>query len=206
MQRRLSTGITLLDEELDGGVPVGSLIALEAAPDSQSDLLIQEFATADRTTVYFTTRRSEEAVNAGFKREGKEAETVEIIETVEDPLTTITKRAKKLPGNSTIIIDRANVLEAEEGYESFLRELQNSLIETNSVGLLYRAKTESPDPGRELTLDFSDIVFSLHRNIDGEEIENRLGVLKSRGGPTIDKLIKVELDGDVRVDRSRDIS
>ena len=63
MTGRLSTGIDILDRQLDGGIPPGSIVLLAADPASQSELFPYEL-TAARATTYLTTIRSAPAVQA----------------------------------------------------------------------------------------------------------------------------------------------
>jgi archaellum biogenesis ATPase FlaH len=53
MPKRLTTGVTAIDRNHGGGVPGGSVVALVAAPDSQSEPLLHEFME-ERPTAYIT--------------------------------------------------------------------------------------------------------------------------------------------------------
>jgi len=67
MVERLPTGITVLDRQLDGGIPAGSIVLLEAKPASQSELFLYEL-TATRGTLYLTSVRSAAAVSDAVDR------------------------------------------------------------------------------------------------------------------------------------------
>ena len=51
MAERLRTGIDVLDRKLDGGLPAGSIVVLNATPASQAELFLYEL-TATRGTLY----------------------------------------------------------------------------------------------------------------------------------------------------------
>jgi len=67
MSRRLSTGIDVLNRQLDGGIPTGSIVLFSADPASQSELLLYE-VTAVRMALYLTTIRSDQAVQDALDR------------------------------------------------------------------------------------------------------------------------------------------
>ncbi|MFB6198312.1 MAG: hypothetical protein ABEI52_08615 [Halobacteriaceae archaeon] len=61
-------------------------------------------------------------------------------------------------------------------------------------------------PARDRTEHVADVVLDLSIQMDGEDIEYTLTVLKLRGGRTPDQSIKLELADRVQVDTSRDIA
>lgn len=52
--RRFATGLVFLDRRIDGGLPVGSLVAVLAPPASQSQRLLRA-VTGERPLVYLST-------------------------------------------------------------------------------------------------------------------------------------------------------
>ena len=54
---RLSTGLSILDRTLNGGIPKGSLVYFSAEPVTQPEIFMFEFCTP-RKTYYFTTDKS----------------------------------------------------------------------------------------------------------------------------------------------------
>jgi predicted ATP-dependent serine protease len=64
---RLSTGIDILDRQLDGGIPPGSIVLLAADPESQSELFLYEL-TDICSTLYLTTIRSDQAIRDAIDR------------------------------------------------------------------------------------------------------------------------------------------
>lgn len=69
MGTRLSTAIGPLDDALSGGLPAGSLVAVQAPPESQSRALLRA-GRERRPTYYITTVLSERAVEEMFEQRG----------------------------------------------------------------------------------------------------------------------------------------
>lgn len=208
MSRRLRTGIDVLDRKLSGGIPVSSVVALSAAPASQSELLLYEL-TAPRETLYLTTERSAEAVRDAFERTNAPTGTPEIKQVGgEAPLDQINRLIGTLPQESTLIVDPVDLLERREParYRRFMNGLQTAMVNTESVAVLHCLAGHNPPPQRDLTEYMADVVFSLDTTVSGESIENRLAVPKFRGGRALTETIKLELAERVSIDTSRDIA
>jgi len=113
MSRRLSMGIDVLDRQLDGGIPTGSIVLFSADPASQSELLLYE-VTAVRTALYLTTIRSDQAVQDALDRTSRYTRvgepTIRDIG-VEAPLDQGNKLLGTLPTESTLIVDTLDPLE-----------------------------------------------------------------------------------------------
>ncbi|ADJ14973.1 RAD55 family ATPase [Halalkalicoccus jeotgali] len=208
MNERLPTGIDVLDRTLSGGIPAGSIVALVAAPASQSELLLYEL-TVPRETLYLTTERSAEAVRDAFERTDAPAGTPDIEQvTGEAPLDGAGRLVETLPRKSTLIVDPVDPLERCEParYRRFMNALQTAMVNTGSVAVLHCLSGCSTPSGRDRTEYMADVVFSLETRVAGESIENRLAVPKFRGGRALSETIKLELGDRVRVDTSRDIA
>ncbi|MFB6252230.1 MAG: RAD55 family ATPase [Halobellus sp.] len=208
MANRLSTGVSVLDRELDGGIPPGSIVFLAADPASQSELFLYEL-TAVRATLYLTTIRSDQAIRDALDRTpGRVGDP-----TIRDvggnaPLDTANRFIRDLPEGANLVIDVVDALEAPEParYRQFLNELQTHMVNTGGLAVLHGMKRESDPRNRGLTEHMADVVFHLQTNIDGSEIENRLAVPKFRGGSPPTDTIKLQLADRVTVDTSRDIA
>ncbi len=208
MNRRLPTGIDVLDRKLSGGIPAGSVVALTASPASQSELLLYEL-TVPRETLYLTTERSAAAVRDAIERTNAPAGTPEIEQIGgEAPLDQITRLMGTLPEGSTLIVDPVDALERREParYRRFMNGLQTTMVNTGSIAVLHCLAGSEPPPRRDLTEYMADVVFSLDTTISGESIENRLAVPKFRGGRALGETIKLELAERVLIDTSRDIA
>ncbi|WP_458204412.1 RAD55 family ATPase [Haladaptatus sp. NG-SE-30] len=207
MVGRLSTGIPILDRELDGGIPPGSTVALCAPPASQAELLLTEF-TASRPTLYLTTDRDEEMVSAGFRRRpGRRTPEVRYVPG-DAPLEHARRLFRRLPSDSTLVIDPVNLLERQDAtrYRNFLSDLQQHIRGTDSLAILHCLDGRSVPDQRDVTEHIVDVVFQLHTEISGDRIENRLAVPKFRGGRALSETIKLELTENVSIDTSRDIA
>ena len=208
MAGRLATGITVLDRQLDGGIPAGSIVLLEAEPASQSELFLYEL-TATRGTLYFTTVRSEQAVRDGLERSTTRVGKPTIREVGGDaPLDRVNRLVGTLPEESNLIIDVADVLERHERsrYRHFLNGLQTTMVNTGGMAVLHCLKGQDVSDNRKMSRHVADVVFDLRTNVDGAEVDNRLVVPKFRGGRALAEPIKLKLTEAVSIDTSRDIA
>lgn len=200
----------MLDRQLDGGIPAGSIVLFSASPASQSELLLYEM-TAVRQTLYLTTIRSEQAVDDAFDRTSRYTTvgdpTVRDIG-VEAPLDQANKLMGTLASESTLIVDSLDPLERQppSRYRYFLNQLQAQMQNTESVALLHAMDGRSVPVLRDVTEHMADVVFELTTERQGTEIVNRLSVPKFRGGRPLDETIKLRLSNGVSIDTSRDIA
>lgn len=208
MSDRLPTGITVLDRQIGGGIPAGSIVLLEAPPASQSELFLYEF-TATRGTLYLTTVRSEAAVADAFDRVNTRVGNPTIRDIGSDaPLDHANRLVGALPEGANLIVDVVDVLEQSDSarYRSFLNELQTQIVNTGGLAILHAMKGRSIPANRDVTEHMADLVFDLQTEVKGQEIVNRLAVPKFRGGAAMDETIKLKLAEQVAVDTSRDIA
>jgi KaiC/GvpD/RAD55 family RecA-like ATPase len=208
MTGRLATGITVLDRQLQGGIPGGSIVLLEADPASQSELFLYEL-TAARGTLYLTTIRSEQAVQDGLDRSTTRVGKPTIREVGGDaPLDKVNKLVGTLPEEANLIIDVADVLERYERsrYRHFLNNLQTTMVNTGGMAILHGMKSQHVPENRDMSKHVADVVFDLRTNIEGAEVDNRLVVPKFRGGKALAEPIKLKLTEAVSIDTSRDIA
>ena len=205
---RLSTGIDILDRQLDGGIPPGSIVLLAADPASQSELFLYEL-TGVRSTLYLTTIRSDQAVRDAIDRATGPVGTPTLRDVGGNaPLDTANRFVRDLPEGANLIIDAVDVLEETEParYRQFLNELQTHMINTGGLAVVHGMKGEAEPENRAFTKHMADVVFDLRTQIDGSEIEKRLAVPKFRGGRPPEETIKLRLGDRVTVDTSRDIA
>jgi len=203
-------GIDVLDRQLDGGIPTGSIVLFSADPASQSELLLYE-VTAVRMALYLTTIRSDQAVQDALDRTSQYTRvgepTIRDIG-VEAPLDQANKLLGTLPTESTLIVDTLDPLErqAASRYRYFLNQLQTQMRNTESIALLHAMDGRSVPELRDVTEHMADVVFELNTEVQGTEIVNRLSVPKFRGGRALDETIKLKLSTGVSIDTSRDIA
>ncbi|MFB6092792.1 MAG: RAD55 family ATPase [Haloquadratum sp.] len=208
MADRLSTGVSVLDRQLDGGIPPGSIVLLTADPASQSELFLYEL-TAVRASLYLTTIRSDQAIRDALDRVDDHVGDPTVRDVGGDaPLDTANRFIRDLPEGANLIIDVVDALEAPEParYRQFLNELQTHMVNTGGLAVLHGMKTGDEPRNRGYTKHMADVVFDLRTGLKGSEIQNQLAVPKFRGGTPPDETIKLRLGERVTVDTSRDIA
>ena len=203
---RLPTGIPILDRELDGGLPAGSVVVLKADPASQSELFLNTF-THVRETLYLTTVRSADAVSDALAESTVHAGDP-VVESVDDPIDGTLDRLTELPDDGTLILDSMEPLEDADRhrYRSFLSELRSRVDDAGAVAVVHALKRGGRSRNRLVTEQIADVVFDLRTTVTGTEIENRLAVPKFRGGAALEEPVKLKLTDVVSVDTSRDIA
>lgn len=206
--RRLALGIDPLDRQLGGGLPAGSTVAYCAPPASQSELLLYEL-TARRDTLYLTTDRSEDAVSDALRKTTCPTGDPEVRFVPGDtPLENARRMVRGVGEATNVIIDVGDSLERTDRgrYQRFLNELGNHMQNTGSLAFLHCLRGDDEPALRATTQHMADVVFDLHQERHGTEVETRLGVPKFRGGRALSETMKLELAERVRVDTSRDIA
>lgn len=207
MIHSLQTGIELLDRKLHGGVPVGSLTAIMAAPASQSELLLYELSSV-RPTLYLTTIRAAVDVRAVLARLSLDDTDIVVAEVDGTDIVEHTlELVRELPPESTLVVDPMEAYEhlPPGAYWRFLNELRGELDTTDSVGFLHCLDGSSLPPRRDTTAYLADIVFDLSTERRGDSVENFLTIPKFRGGLALEDVIKLTLTTDIDVDVSRNI-
>lgn len=204
-----STGSPLLDKQLGGGIPAGDIVALTAPPNSQTETIFMEFASAEPLIYFSTIVQDIEELRGRVKPSNTSAEdlTVEYLDSssfIDDPEGHI----NNLPSESVIVIDPVDLLEtgSREEYLTALNLLKSRLIESESVAILHCLVDESSSELRSLTLKRADNVWSLRQSVNKGKIETTLYIPKSRVGSTMTDGISIELDDGLQVDTSRNIA
>jgi KaiC/GvpD/RAD55 family RecA-like ATPase len=206
--QRRPLGIDPLDRQLEGGLPRGSVVAYCAPPASGSELLLYEL-TATGETLYLTTDRSEDAVaNALTKATCPTGDPTIRSVSGGSPLKSASRAVRGAGDGVTIVVDAADRLERmdRDRYRRFLDELGTHVRAAGTVAVLHCLRADDDPPLRTMTKHVADVIFRLHRDRRGTEIDTRLGIPKLRGGRGLDATIKLELEERVRVDTSRDIA
>lgn len=166
---RVSTGIDGLDDLLDGGVPAGSIVALEADAASQAELLLHDL-TGTRGTLYLTTERSEPALRDALENSPVAVgnPTIRYLGS-EDPIGGATELLADLPDSANLIVDPAGPLESAEraAYVDFLNALKERLVEADGLGLLY-CLADRDTPHRSVTEHVADAVVRFETTPDGD--------------------------------------
>jgi KaiC/GvpD/RAD55 family RecA-like ATPase len=207
MADRLPTGITVLDRQLDGGIPAGSIVLLRAHPASQSELFLYEL-TAARGTLYLTTVRTEQGVQDALSKCDATVGNPTVRDVSGDaPLDGANRLVHDLPESSNLVIDVIDELERQDRarFRTFLNNLQTHIVNTGGVAVLHALKGTRPD-NRALSEHVADVVFDLNTELEGSEVANTLAVPKFRGGAALQETIKLKLATEVDIDTSRDIA
>lgn len=206
---RFSTGMRYLDMQVGGGVPAGEIVALTAPPNSQSEMIFLEFASAEPIVYLSTTARDREELRARLEpSEGSARDlTVRHLDPtafLEDP----EKYVDDFQPESVIVIDPVDLLESgpRGKYLSALNLLKSRLRESDSVAVLHCLSDESVPEHRSLTLKRADQVWSLRQTIENGELQTTLYIPKSRIGSIIADGISIELTDGVQIDTSRNIA
>ena len=208
--RRFSTGMSFLDRRIDGGIPVGTIVALTAPASSQSELLIQEL-TKEQELLYLSTTCPEEAEireRLEVARTTKDSLTIKytppetLLEDPEAPLS-------DLSPESILVLDVVNSIEnaQRKPYLKFLNTLKKYVRDVNCVAILHCLNIDGGSPSqRGLTLKRADHVWQLQTTALSNEIRSRLLITKSRGYRALSEPIPLVLTNRILVDTSRNIA
>lgn len=192
----LPTGIDALDRALGGGLAPGSLVAVVAEPASQSEQLLYG-ATAVRGTLYLSTERSTANVTRALEATALETgnPTVRRLDG-ETGLDDAAELIETLPASSTLVVDPANAMETADraAYVSFLDELTERLVATESVGLLHCLEGPAVPANRTATLHAADAVFELESE-PADGTDHTLSISKFRGDNAGSERIDLAFDG-----------
>lgn len=212
--RRHSTGLEILDRRLDGGIPVGTLVALVAPPESQSELFLEAMGRHRPVTFVSTTCSRSVEARRRYGTDGGEdagvrhvhASASELVGSGNSPPAGQSGLAG-IDEDSFVIVDPGNDLERETraDYHEFLADLVERLEETGSVGIIHLLEEDSSPRNRWLTLKTADHVWQLELTPTSQDIRNRLLVTKSRGYRALTEPIPLVLTDRIRIDTSRSI-
>ena len=208
--RRFSTGMSFLDRRIDGGIPVGTAVALTAPASSQSELLLGEL-TQGWDLLYISTICPDEAELRAILEPRRSAERSLTIEYAppESLLENPESYLSKLSPESVLVLDVANSLESaqRDTYLNVLNTFKATLRDLDCIGLLHCLEGEgSQIPRRGLTLKRADHVWQLQTAALSNEIKSRLLITKSRGYRALSEPVPLVMTDRVQIDTSRNIS
>ncbi len=203
---RLTTGIDVLDSTLEGGVPVGSVVALTADAASQTEHLLYAM-TAPRGTLYLSTERSASNVERAIDRSTVETgkPTIRRLDS-ETPLEHALEIMQKLPDGANLIVDPIDRLEAtdRERYLDFLNAVADRMAETDGMTVFHCPVAASESANRRSTKHVADAVFDVHTTTPGSDVDvdQYLSVSKCRFDSSL--VDTVELDGELAAETNRE--
>jgi KaiC/GvpD/RAD55 family RecA-like ATPase len=231
MNEKISTGMGPVDRQLSGGIRPGSLLAITAGPNTQSESLLHQLI-GTRPTLYLTTLRRVEAVESGlpdsvtdnvyvqsvsqeqsmdseFLREvtgsGSYNPTFSSADSIVDSVYEIVSNIDR---DINVIVDPMNPLEEtgnSEVYREVLNEIKSTMLETGSLGVLHCITMDGPPVLRDITLTISDMVWELELTASKDELEYKMTIPKNRGGTPVLEKTTIKFDSDVWVDETRRI-
>ena len=195
----LPTGIGALDRRLGGGLAPGSVAALLAEPASQSEHLLYQ-STAPRGTLYLTTERSAVNVQRAIETTSTETGTPTVRHVSgEHRLEEAAETISRLPAEATLIIDPIDVLERHDrrAYVSFLNDLKEWMVETESIALLHGLCGSTRPDNRTATIHAADAVFAVQTSNPGigAGVEHSLSIPKFRPERSVTETIELSSDG-----------
>jgi KaiC/GvpD/RAD55 family RecA-like ATPase len=232
MGEMLSTGVEALDRRLDGGLPAGSLLALVAPPASQSEALIHRLM-GERPTVYITTIRQREAVEAELSHIEDDVPNVAVVHVGgtasmdNEFLKTVTgnrthsldfgeggllddvyEAVEKVDGRANVVVDPVNPLERtgkRRAYQEVLNRLKEKLLSTDSLGVLHCVASDATPALRETTLTVADVVWELDLVENTETVQHQLLVPKNRRGTVVLEETTLVFEPRIHIDDSWNI-
>jgi KaiC/GvpD/RAD55 family RecA-like ATPase len=231
----LSTGILVLDRNLGGGLPAGSVSYFSADPRSMSEVFLYQF-TQSRRTFYFNTGRRpkfilNDIINLGFdpsniifvdvyseyyfnscgelsENVGNEFIDSKIIEFTEYNLRNIANDSNGEEIN--IIIDSFSFYMNLRVNPGLIRQLTNIIYEVTKeiqcLTHLYGHKGSTSEKNCNEIFATVDVVFESSLETNSDKLVSKLAIPKIRGMVPSPELIKFKIGEGVQIDTSRDIA
>lgn len=228
---KLATGIDILDRNLNGGIPLGSLVYFSAYPMSMPDVFMYELSTP-RKTYYFTTDKDPRHIvrnmveldfehsNVEFidvhdyyynkllsSEKDKQIAASKTIQYMNEYLDMIKYNGEK---NITIILDSFSfLLDISSDMDTLKRLLDKiyDIVDTNeSVCYLMIVKGAHAEPVESRIQNWCDVIFDIDLERKGDKIVNKLTLPKIRGMAPLVEYIKFKVTDRITIDTSRDIA
>lgn len=205
---RHTTGISMLDRTLEGGVPPGDMVAFTAPADTQAELILESIVR-QRETVFISTLRTVSEAKSALVDAGADLATLRVRRAApEDILSEPERFVDQLGEQSNLVIEGVGALETanRDPYLNFLDAVKGRISDTASMGLLYGIDPEGELPDlRSMTLHRADHVWRLYQNRTSQGLQTTMTIPKARGGKAVREPIQLRLTDRVVIDTSRDI-
>jgi len=230
-----STGIFILDRNLGGGLPSGSVVYLSGDPESMSEIFLHQ-VTQTRKTYYVTTGRRPMYVAQNIQSMGYDMSEITFIDIYSEYYLTAQGELVDNIGNEYVdnqIIDfmiyNLQNIETEEEFNganilfdtfSFflnlnvnvgqIKKLMNVIYETtkelDGMTYLYGLKNTHDRALENEIINACDVVFDIELLRSSDEIVSRLSIPKIRGMAPITGMLKFKISDGIQIDTSTDIA
>jgi KaiC/GvpD/RAD55 family RecA-like ATPase len=231
----LSSGIFVLDKNIGGGLPAGSVIYLSAATKSMSEIFLYQF-TQSRKTYYFCTERRPKFVQQDIQNlnfdvsditfidvygsyylsphgemidnTGNEYIDAKIVEFMEYNINNIL--SKETGNEVNIIIDSFSFFLNLNVNHGVIRRLLNIIYETTKetggLSFLYGMKGSHEHLIENEIFNMCDAIFDVDIEKTADKIINKLSIPKLRGMIPNLEMIKFKIGDGIQIDTTKDIA
>jgi KaiC/GvpD/RAD55 family RecA-like ATPase len=231
----LSSGIFVLDKNIGGGLPAGSVIYLSAATKSMSEIFLYQF-TQSRKTYYFCTERRPKFVQKDIQNlnfdvsnitfidvygsyylsphgemidnTGNEYVDAKIVEFMEYNINNIL--SKETGNEINIIIDSFSFFLNLNVNHGVIRRLLNIIYETTKetggLSFLYGMKGSHEHLIENEIFNICDAIFDVDIEKTADKIINKLSIPKLRGMIPNLEMIKFKIGDGIQIDTTKDIA
>ncbi len=226
---RISTGITLLDKRLGGGLPAGSMVCVYANPVSMPEAFLYQFSSVG-IAYYVTTSRLPKFIIEDMKSLEIEVDHLEFIDVFSryyisdsggfiiedqyrdrDVFDFIDSELSEIDTkNPVIIFDNLSFflnLNVPIGLKEWLiNKIYITSKNLDGISYCYMIKGSQPKQIENMVINLSDVVFDIDSEKAGDRVVNRLGIPKMRKMKPIDETFRYYISHGIQIDTSRDIA
>lgn len=229
-----TTGISILDTTLGGGLPSGSVVYVSADAKSMAEVFLYQFAQA-RKTYYFENERRPSYVRQDIKNLGFDTSSITFADIYGEYYMTPREEMVDTVGNefadAKIVefteYNLKNIMaEAEEDiniiFDTFsfylslkinfgrIKRLVNLIYETtknlNCISLLYGLKNTHEKSIENEILKSCDVIFDIALEKNSNRMANYLSIPKIRGMAPITNNIRFKIVNGIEIDTTTDIA
>ena len=230
-----STGITILDRNLGGGLPSGSVVYLHADSESMAEVFLYQLTQA-RKTYYVVTGRKPKYVAQNIHDMGYDLSEITFIDVYSEYYITAQGELVDNVGNEYVdnqiiefmIYNLRNIGAESESNEiniifdtfSFfldlnvnsgqVKKLMNVVYETtkdiNGLSYLHGLKGTHDGTLENEVINACDAVFDVELHHGSDEIVSKLSIPKIRGVSSITGMLKFKVSDGIQIDTSTDIA